>query len=155
MGAWGKLPWDNDGAADWFGDLFEKTKLAKHVEDTLRLDVQDSHEEIRAAASVLLFLGHSYIWPVKDLDRQLTLAADRLEEISRVTVIAESPEFVDEIHRDSRAARSHQDARGTTIVAFGKEVVAVLDTGSVTHSKFFLAINFASPLTRFSAPSTL
>jgi Domain of unknown function (DUF4259) len=105
MGAWGKLPWDNDGAADWFGDLFEKTKLAKHVEDTLRLDVQDSHEEIRAAASVLLFLGRSYIWPVKDLDRQLTLAADRLEEISRVTVIAESPEFVDKIHTEIQELR--------------------------------------------------
>jgi hypothetical protein len=43
MGAWGKLPWDNDGTADWFGELFEKTKLAERVEDTLRLDV-DSHE---------------------------------------------------------------------------------------------------------------
>jgi Domain of unknown function (DUF4259) len=74
MGAWGKLPWDNDGAADWFGELFEKTKLAERVEDTLRLDV-DSHGEIGAAASVLLFLGRVYIWPVHDLDRHLTLAA--------------------------------------------------------------------------------
>lgn len=105
MGAWGKLPWDNDGAADWFGDLFEKTKLAKQVEDTLRQDVQDSHEEIRAAASVLLFLGRTYIWPVKDLDRHLTLAADRLEEIIRVTVIAESPEFVDEIRTEIQELR--------------------------------------------------
>jgi hypothetical protein len=77
MGAWGKLPWDNDGAADWFGELFEKTKLAEGVEDTLGPDV-DSHEEIGAAASVLLFLGRVSIWPVHDLDRHLTLAADRL-----------------------------------------------------------------------------
>ena len=34
MGTWDKLPWDNDAAADWFAELFEKTKLAKHVEDT-------------------------------------------------------------------------------------------------------------------------
>jgi hypothetical protein len=100
MGAWGKLPWDNDGAADWFGDLFDETKLAKHVEDTLKLGAEDSHEEIRAAASILLFLGRVYIWPVRDLDRHLTLAADRLEEVSRLDVIAESPEFVEEIHAE-------------------------------------------------------
>ena len=82
-GRMGKLPWDNDGAADWFAVLFEKTKLARQVEGTLRLPVEDSHEEIRAAASVLLFLGRNYIWPVNDLDRHLTLAADRLEEVTR------------------------------------------------------------------------
>jgi uncharacterized protein DUF4259 len=105
MGAWGKLPWDNDGAADWFGVLFEKTKLAKQVENTLRLDVQDSHEVARAVASVLLFLGRDYIWPVNALDRHLTLAAHRLEAVSRVAVIAESPEFVDEIRAEIQEPR--------------------------------------------------
>ena len=100
MGAWGKLPWDNDGAADWFGDLFDKTKLAKEVEATLKLDAEESHEEIRAAASVLLFLGRVYVWPIDDLDRHLALAADRLEEVSRVDVIAESPELVEEIRAE-------------------------------------------------------
>jgi hypothetical protein len=106
MGAWGKLPWDNDGAADWFGDLFDKTKLAKQVEDTLKLDAENSHEEIRAAASVLLFLGRVYIWPVHDLDRHLAQAADRLEEVSRVDVIAESPELVEEIRGEIQELRS-------------------------------------------------
>jgi Domain of unknown function (DUF4259) len=105
MGAWGKLPWDNDGAADWFDGLFEKTKLAKQVEDTLKLDVADSHEEIRAAASVLLFLGRDYIWPVHDLDRHLALAVDRLEQVSRVAEIAESPELVEEIHAEAQELR--------------------------------------------------
>ena len=41
MGAWGKLPWDNDGAADWFGDLFDKTKLAKEVEAALKLIIPE------------------------------------------------------------------------------------------------------------------
>jgi len=113
MGAWGKLPWDNDGAADWFGELFEKTKLAERVEDTLRLDV-DSHEEIRAAASVLLFLGRVYIWPVHDLHRHLTLAADRLEEVSRVDVIAESPELVEEIRAEIQEFRSRVKTPGTS-----------------------------------------
>ena len=114
MGAWGKLPWDNDGAADWFGDLFDKTKLAKQVEETLKLDAEDCHEEIRAAASVVLFLGRVYIWPVHDLDRHLALAANRLEEVSRVDVIAESPEFVEEIRTEIQELRSRIKKPGTS-----------------------------------------
>jgi hypothetical protein len=114
MGAWGKLPWENDGAADWFGDLFDKTKLVKRVEDTLKLNVENSHEEIRATASVLLFLGHVYIWPVHDLDRHLTFAADRLEEVSRLDVIAESPELVDEIRAEMQELRSRIKTPGTS-----------------------------------------
>ena len=106
MGAWGKLPWDNDGAADWFDGLFEKTKLAEHVENALKLDVEDSHEEIRAAASVLLFLGRNYVWPVHGLDRHLALAADRLEQISHLDVIAEAPELVEEIQSEIQELRS-------------------------------------------------
>jgi len=114
MGAWGKLPWDNDRAADWFGDLFDKTKLAKQVEDTLKLEAEDSHAEIRAAASVLLFLGRDYVWPVHDLDRHLTLAADRLEVVSRLDVIGESPELVDEIRAEIQELRSRIKASGTS-----------------------------------------
>jgi len=114
MGAWGELPWDNDGAADWFGDLFEQTKLAEQVERTLKLDVEDSYEEIRAAASVLLFLGRVYIWPVHDLDRHLALAADRLEEVSRVDVVAESPELVEGILLEIQELRSRIKAPGNS-----------------------------------------
>jgi hypothetical protein len=106
MGAWDRLPWDNDGAADWFEGVFAKTKLASLVEDTLNGDVANSHEEIRAAACVLLFLGRVYIWPVRDLNRHLTLAAARLEEIARLDVIEESPELVEEINAEIQELRS-------------------------------------------------
>jgi hypothetical protein len=106
MGTWGKLPWENDGAADWFGELFDKTKLAQYVEDTLKVSVEDAHEEIRAAASVLLFLGRDYIWPTNELDRHLALAASQLEKISRLSEIAESSEIVDEIQAEVRELRS-------------------------------------------------
>jgi hypothetical protein len=106
MGAWGKLPWENDGAADWFDDLFSKTKLSEKVEDAFKLDVSNSHEQIRAAASILLFLGRPYIWPVHDLDRHLDLAADRLEDTTRVSEIADSPEFVEEIRAEIQELRS-------------------------------------------------
>jgi len=106
MGAWDILPWDNDQAVEWFDDLFDHTKLAEHVEDALKLDPEDSHEQIRAAASVLLFLGRPYIWPIHDLDRHLTLAAERLEQVARVDVIAESPEFVEQIRIEVEELRS-------------------------------------------------
>jgi hypothetical protein len=106
MGAWGKLPWDNDGAADWFDSLFSKSKLAKVVEETLKLDAEGSYEEIRAAASVLIFLGRPYIWPVSDLSRQLIRAADRLEEISHLEVVTESRELVEEINAEIAELRS-------------------------------------------------
>jgi hypothetical protein len=114
MGAWGELPWDNDAAADWFGDLMDKTRLAQEVERTLKLDVEDSYEEIRAAASVLLFLGRVYIWPVHDLDRHLTLAADRLEEVSRVDVVAESPELVEGVRAEIQELRSRIKTPGNS-----------------------------------------
>jgi len=106
MGACGNLPWENDGAADWFGSLFDKTKLARHVEDTLKLNAEDTHEEIRAAASVLLFLGRHYIWQVHDLDRHLILAAEQLEKVSSLSVITESPGLTEEIGAEIRELRS-------------------------------------------------
>jgi hypothetical protein len=106
MGVWGRLPWDNDGAADWFDSLFTKTKLSKHVEDALKLDPASSHEEIRAAASVVVLLGRDYVWPIHDLDRHLSLAANKLEEISRLHEVAESQELVDEIKAEIQELRS-------------------------------------------------
>jgi hypothetical protein len=85
MGCWGTKPWDNDTAADWFMDMMENTGLAKYVEDTLlrEIDVDDpgAADEIRAAVSVLVLLGHIFVWPVDDREKHLKLAISRLEEI--------------------------------------------------------------------------
>jgi hypothetical protein len=66
MSAWGIEPWANDSAADWFGDTFDQTGLAKYVEQTLNLDAEERHEEIRAAAYLVRLLGRTYIWPLQD-----------------------------------------------------------------------------------------
>lgn len=106
MGAWDIQPWDNDSAADWFGDVFKCTKLASHVENALNLNPGDCHEQIRAAASLLIFLGRPYIWPIHDLNRHLALAADRLEQVARVEVIAEAPKLVEQIRAEIEELRS-------------------------------------------------
>ena len=81
MGTWGHEPWDNDQAADWYAELFEKTKFADYIEQTLQLDVSENYDEIRAAAFVLVVLGRTYIWPVEVLNKHLTLAIEKLESI--------------------------------------------------------------------------
>jgi hypothetical protein len=106
MGTWDAAPWDNDAAADWFGDLFDQTGVAMRVEETLLLDPQEAHEEIRAAAAMLLFLGRTYVWPIDDLDRHLKLAIKRLEEIEKLGVYEEAPEIVERVRREAELLRS-------------------------------------------------
>jgi hypothetical protein len=117
MGTWATRPWDNDSAADWFGDLFDETKLADRVEATLRLDPVDSHDEIRAAASVVLLLGHTYVWPIKQIDKHLTLAADQLEQILRLEIYEEAPEIVASIREEIEELRSRIKSPNSTIQA--------------------------------------
>ena len=86
MGGWGTRPWDNDTAADWFGNMMDNTGLAEYVVNTLKQEIDDDDpgaaaDEIRAAAAVVLLLGHRFIWPVDDLETHLKFAVSRLEEI--------------------------------------------------------------------------
>jgi hypothetical protein len=106
MGAWATAAWDNDVAADWFGDMFDATGLAKHVEETLQQDVEDSHEEIRAAAYMLVALGRVYVWPIDDLDSHLALAIAKLEEIKALDIYQEAPDFVKSIDEELAVLRS-------------------------------------------------
>ena len=109
MGVWGTNPWDNDSAADWFGDMFESTKLAEHVERTLESDAEECHEEIRAAAHVLALMCRTYIWPVDDIDRHLALGVARLTEIQKLGIY-EEPEFAEALSTEIAALTERQRA---------------------------------------------
>jgi len=91
MGAWGVAPWDNDSAADWFGDLFDEIPLAARVEGILNADPEEYAEEIRAAAALLIMLGRTYMWPVDDMDRHLELAIAQMEKVQ--ARYEDEPEF--------------------------------------------------------------
>ena len=90
MGAWGKEPWENDAAADWFGDVMDNSGLPLMVEAALVLDAEEHHEDIRAAAYVLLSLGRTFIWPVEKLDEHLKLAIQKLREVAAMEIYAEA-----------------------------------------------------------------
>jgi hypothetical protein len=90
MGAWGKAPWDNDGAAEWFDGVMGSSGLPLRVEAALVLDAEEHHEEVRAAAYVLAALGRTFIWPVDKLDAHLTLAIEKLRRIASMEIYVEA-----------------------------------------------------------------
>jgi hypothetical protein len=107
MGTWGHQPWENDGAADWFGELFDKTKLAKQVERTLKQkDVEEWYEEIRAAAHVLVALGRNFVWPIDVLDDHLNLAIKKLEAIKQLEEFEGDDEFAAALDQEIAVLRS-------------------------------------------------
>jgi hypothetical protein len=106
MGAWATAAWDNDGAADWFGDMFDATGLAKYVEETLERDTEEFHEEIRAAAYMVVALGRVYVWPIDDLDKHLALAISKLEEVKALEIYQEVPDFVKAIDKEITVLKS-------------------------------------------------
>jgi len=116
MGTWDIKPWDNDSAADWFGDIFDKTNLRNHVRHTLENgDIEDEYEEIRAAASVVIALGHIYVWPIDHLDDDLKLAAEKLKQIVNGPLSGET-DFIELINKEisvleSRIINKNQDEK--------------------------------------------
>jgi hypothetical protein len=107
MGDWGFKPWDNDCAADWYGEFFEKTRLATYVEETLNQDINSGYpDEIRAAAFVLTQLGHIFIWPGENLAGHLKLAIEKLEAIRKLEDFQEIEGYVSEINNEIAELRA-------------------------------------------------
>ena len=90
MGTWGMSPWENDAAAAWFGHVMENSGLPLMVEAALALDAEEYHEDIRAAAYVLLSLGRPFIWPIEKLDEHLKLAIQKLRQIAAMEIYVEA-----------------------------------------------------------------
>lgn len=82
MGAWGNQPWDNDGAADWFAEVFQGIDIDGHIDEALKYD--DDYDRIRAAGYLLAVLGHSTVWPgdLERLDDHLERAIELLSEMA-------------------------------------------------------------------------
>lgn len=80
MGAWGVKAWDNDTAADWFGDTLEP--VAEEVEKLLRLPVDRSHyDKYRAAAWLLIKIGQNFVYNIDFLEEHLSELLARLQTI--------------------------------------------------------------------------
>jgi hypothetical protein len=109
MGCWGIEPYENDCAADWFGEFFDKFNILPFIEETLKKKPEYYFEEIRVAAYIIIKLGHNYVWPVDDINRFTILAVERLEAIKKVDEILESREITDKINKEIAILKSRLD----------------------------------------------
>ena len=100
MGSWGPDPWDNDGGADWFAELFLDGKIAERIKETFELDPLEYYEEIRAASYFLGVLGHVYVWPTPDVVPLVKKAVELLVEIHQARQLDESPKTLEKIERE-------------------------------------------------------
>jgi hypothetical protein len=99
-------PWNNDSAADWYADLFDETAVAAKVEEALNADPEEHANEIRAASAVLIMLGRTFIWPIDDIDRHLTLAIAKMEKVR--SLHEDAPEFASAVAEEIAVLKSRQ-----------------------------------------------
>jgi hypothetical protein len=78
VGAWGNEPWDNDQAADWFGDLWGGTPIVDRVVAALGSGDRD---EMFAAMWMCTQLCRVYVWPIERLDETLAAAIAAGEQL--------------------------------------------------------------------------
>lgn len=81
MGAWGTAVWDNDSAADWFQDFFGDLDLNAKIKKAF--EMEDEHDEIRAACFILGSLGRVYVWK-GDLDELKVLLEQGIALLSKM-----------------------------------------------------------------------
>ena len=112
MGAWGTAAWDNDAAADWFGDFFDGLDLNAKIKEAFELeDGHDEirHDEIRAACFILGSLGRVYVWK-GDLDELKVLLEQGIALLSKmIDAEDEENDFLESWDNDPEVIASVQE----------------------------------------------
>ena len=82
MGTWSDNPWDNDTAADWFGDLMDATGLRQEWHRGITAGPDEDDGQIRyAAAWLFVQLGRIYVWPIDSYGEDLEATIRVLQEL--------------------------------------------------------------------------
>jgi len=108
MGMWAFEPWDNDEAADWFGDFMDSTRLRDEWLKGINADPVDSPGVVRAAAALFVMLGRVYVWPIKSFDQDLELTIARLSALVEGGEYAEPPELAVTIEQEVAELKSRR-----------------------------------------------
>ncbi len=103
---WDYKPWDNDGAADWYGDLMDSTKLRDTWLEGIKEDPIDSPDVVRAAAGLFVMLGRVYIWPIDNYDNDLELTISQLGKVAENDEYKEIPELTEIISGELNELKS-------------------------------------------------
>ena len=112
MGMWAFEPWDNDEAADWFGDFMDSTQLRQVWLKGINADPVEAPGVVRAAAALFVMLGRVYVWPIKTFDEDLELTIASLSAVVAAGEFAESPELVAAIEQEVTELKSRRKPSG-------------------------------------------
>lgn len=100
MGMWAYAPWDNDGAADWYGDLMERTQLREAWLEGIGQDPSESPDIVRAAVALFVMLGRVYMWPITTFDEDLERAITGLSRVAESDEYRDVPQLIELITRE-------------------------------------------------------
>jgi hypothetical protein len=78
VGSWGNEPWDNDHAADWFGDLWDGTPIVDRVLEGL---TSGRGDEMVAALWLCTQLCRVYVWPIDRLAETVAAAVAAADQL--------------------------------------------------------------------------
>ena len=117
MGMWAFAPWDNDEAADWYGDFMDGTGFRDAWLKGIDADPEDSPDTVRAAAALFLMLGRVYIWPIATYDQDLERAISALSKAASSDSYQEIPELRELIAQEiaELKGRRKQDDKGSAL----------------------------------------
>ena len=108
MGMWALAPWDNDEAADWFGDLMDRTKLRETWLEGIGGDPSESPGVVRAAGALFVMLGRVYIWPIRNFDEDLERCIAALSGVAACDEYREEPELVAAVTQEIEELKSRR-----------------------------------------------
>ena len=108
MGMWALAPWDNDEAADWYGDLMDRTKLREAWLEGIGEDPSESPGVVRAAGALFIMLGRVYIWPIENFDQDLERSIAALARVVACEDYQEAPELVAAINQEIEELKSRR-----------------------------------------------
>jgi hypothetical protein len=123
MGMWASAPWDNDEAADWYGDLMDRTKLRERWLEGINEDTDDSPGVVRAAGALFVMLGRVYIWPIKTFDADLEIAIEALSKVARTEEYKESSELALLVETEIEELKTRRKQKDPS-TALGQQVPA-------------------------------
>jgi hypothetical protein len=109
---WAYAPWDNDAAADWFGDLMDRTNIREAWLEGIEQDPDDAPDVVRAASALFVMLGRVYVWPIKTIDEDLEKTIAALSRVADCAEYKEVPELIESIAQEIEELKSRRKPSG-------------------------------------------